>query len=337
MLFLEFSWIGKVLTLVFRVNCHILLCVFSDMVCRVCVCWGWGWGGGGVFLVKQDWCFPDFCVEMIPVLGFRAIVNGYDEWRRYPLMIPKNNLTPILHSTAEKFRELVGKEAASKSGQFTFINCFDMGSGSLACTAKEGIKLYVYNLRTAHMELVRQRAIEKALADAVTEGLTPAEAAKQAQKVGAKAAKAAARQAKRILGPVISSGWDFFEAMYFGGSMTEGFLRGTGTLFGTYVGGFHGLVSMARRGWGSWATGYLAGSHLGSWAGGRIGLMIYDIINGLNYMLQFVKPEYESPSYASEESSEYADNYRSGEREEPTYYETSSQEKQEESEGFSLF
>ncbi|KAG8063670.1 hypothetical protein GUJ93_ZPchr0003g17737 [Zizania palustris] len=231
-----------------------------------------------------------------------------------------------LSMTAEKFRELVGKEAASKSGQFTFMNCFDMGSGSLACTAKEGVKMYVYNLRTAHMEMVRQRAIEKALADAVTEGLTPAEAAKQAQKVGAKAAKVAARQAKRILGPIISSGWDFFEAIYFGGSMTEGFLRGTGTLFGTYVGGFHGEERLGK-------LGYLAGSHLGSWVGGRIGLMIYDVINGLNYMLQFVNPEYESPSNASEDSSEYADNYPSAEREETTYYETS-EEKQE---GFSLF
>uniref|UniRef100_A0A0A9DRG2 Uncharacterized protein n=1 Tax=Arundo donax TaxID=35708 RepID=A0A0A9DRG2_ARUDO len=218
-----------------------------------------------------------------------------------------------------------------------------MGSGSLACTAKEGVKLYVYNLRTAHMERVRQRAIEKALADAVMEGLTPSEAAKQAQKVGTKAAKVAARQAKRILGPIISSGWDFFEAMYFGGSMTEGFLRGTGTLFGTYVGGFHGEERLGK-------LGYLAGSHLGSWVGGRIGLMIYDVINGLKYMLQFVQPENQSSSYASEDASEYADsyingnkeestyadNYGSGEREESTYYETS-EEKQEEEKWFSLF
>jgi hypothetical protein len=55
-----------------------------------------------------------------------------------------------------------------------------MGSGSLACTAKEGIKLYVYNIRTMHMERVRQQATEKALADAVSEGLTATEAAKQA-------------------------------------------------------------------------------------------------------------------------------------------------------------
>ncbi|KAL6649800.1 hypothetical protein ACP70R_014024 [Stipagrostis hirtigluma subsp. patula] len=234
-----------------------------------------------------------------------------------------------LSMTAEKFRELVGKEASSKSGQFTFLNCFDMGSGSLACTAKEGVKMYVYNLRSAHMERVRQHAMEKALADAVTEGLTPTEAAKVAQKIGAKAAKVAARQANRILGPIISSGWDFFEAMYFGGSMTEGFLRGTGTLFGTYVGGFRVEERLGK-------IGYLAGSHLGSWVGGRIGLMIYDVISGLKYMLQFVQPENQSSTYASEDGSEYVDNFRSSEREESTYYETS-QEKQEESKWFGFF
>lgn len=205
------------------------------------------------------------------------------------------------------------------------MNCFDMGSGSLACTAKEGVKLYVNNLRTAHLERVRQHAMEKALADAVTEGLTPAEAAKQAQKVSAKAAKVAARQANRILGPIISSGWDFFEAMYFGGSMTEGFLRGTGTLFGTYAGGFHGEERFGK-------IGYLVGSQLGSWGGGRIGLMIYDIISGLKYMFLSIQPVNESPPYASE----YMDSYTSHEREESTYYEAS-EEKQEESKWFGLF
>ena len=231
--------------------------------------------------------------------------------------------------TAEKFRELVGKEASSKSGQFTFMNCFDMGSGSLACSVKEGVKLYVNNLRTAHLERVRQHAMERALADAMTEGLTPAEAAKQAQKVSTKAAKVAARQAKRILGPIISSGWDFFEAMYFGGSMTEGFLRGSGTLFGTYAGGFHGEERFGK-------LGYLVGSQLGSWGGGRIGLMIYGIISGLKHMLQSMQSQNES-SYASEDGSEYIDSYTSHhEREESTYYETL-EEKQEESKWFGLF
>ncbi|KAL6901956.1 hypothetical protein ACP4OV_004832 [Aristida adscensionis] len=232
-----------------------------------------------------------------------------------------------LSMTAERSRELIGKETASKSGEFTFMNCFDMGSGSLACTVKEGVKMYVYNLRSAHMERVRQRAVEKALADAVTEGLTPADAAKQAQKVGAKAAKVAARQANRILGPIISSGWDFFEAMYFGGSMTEGFLRGAGTLFGTYVGGFRVEERLGK-------IGYLVGSHVGSWVGGRIGLMIYDVISGLKHMLQFAQLENESPSYASEE---YVDNFVSSEREDSTYYEYETQEKQKESKWFGLF
>ncbi|WVZ56684.1 hypothetical protein U9M48_007178 [Paspalum notatum var. saurae] len=61
-----------------------------------------------------------------------------------------------LSMTAEKSRELVGKEVSSKSGQFTFMNCFDMGSGSLTCTVKEGVKLYVNNIRSAHLEMVRQ-------------------------------------------------------------------------------------------------------------------------------------------------------------------------------------
>lgn len=90
--------------------------------------------------------------------------------------------------------------------------------------------------------------------------------------------------------------------------------------------------------------------------------MVYDVINGLNYMLQFVRPEqYQASAYAFEEGSEYtdnyrsgegeaeyADNYRSGEGEEPTYGETAEEEptygelaeeeqQEEESRGFSLF
>jgi ribosomal protein L12E/L44/L45/RPP1/RPP2 len=232
----------------------------------------------------------------------------------------------VVLSPAEKFREMVGEEASSKSGKFTFLNCFDMGSGSLACGVKEGVKLYVYNLRSVHVERVRQHAIENALAEAISEGLTPADAAKQAQKVGAKAAKLASRQAKRILGPIISSGWDFFEAMYYGGTMTEGFLRGTGTLLGTYMGGFHGEQRMGGK------IGYLLGSHVGSWIGARMGLMVYDVINGVSYLVSVVQPE---ESYQSQSS--YGDEYRREEiSEESQYYERPDEEAQE-SEGFSLF
>lgn len=194
--------------------------------------------------------------------------------------------------TAEKFRLLVGEEAASKSGQFTVLNCFDASTGTLACVVKEGVKLYFYNIRTLHVESRRNKAIETALTDAVAQGMTAKDAAKLAHNEGLKAAKLATRKAKRIIGPIISSGWDFFEAIYFGGTMTEGFLRGTGTLFGTYSVGFLGEERFGR-------FGYLVGSHLGSWVGGRIGLMVYDIVNGIQYMMQSLEAESQGYENAS--------------------------------------
>ncbi|KAE8728466.1 lon protease-like protein 1 [Hibiscus syriacus] len=143
-------------------------------------------------------------------------------------------------------RELVGEETSSRSGQFTLLNCFDMGSGSVACVVKEGVKLYFYNIRSAHVERARNVAIERVIEDAVSQGMAAKEAAKLAQTEGKKAAKLATRQAKRIIGPVIASGWDFFEAIYYGGTIAEGFLRGTGTLFGAYGGGFLGEQRLGR-------------------------------------------------------------------------------------------
>uniref|UniRef100_A0A7N0V403 Uncharacterized protein n=1 Tax=Kalanchoe fedtschenkoi TaxID=63787 RepID=A0A7N0V403_KALFE len=132
----------------------------------------------------------------------------------------------VLSIAAEKCRQLVGEGASSKSGQFTILNCFDMGSGRVACGVKEGIKLYFYNIRSAHVGMARQKAIETALADATAQGLAANLAAKFAQKEGEKTAKLVTCQAKRIVSPIISSGWDFFEAVYYGGTMAEGFLRG---------------------------------------------------------------------------------------------------------------
>ncbi|XP_058743038.1 uncharacterized protein LOC131615876 [Vicia villosa] len=187
-----------------------------------------------------------------------------------------------LSITAEKCRELMGEEGSSQSGKFTILNCFDMGSGTVACAVKEGVKLYFYSIRSTHVEKARQRAIETALVDAVSQGMSPTDSANHAQKESKKAAKLASRQAKRIIGPIISSGWDFFEAIYYGGTLTEGFLRGTGTLFGAYGGAYMGEQSLGR-------IGYLVGSHMGSWVGGRIGLMIYDVVNGVHLLLQFVQ------------------------------------------------
>ena len=105
--------------------------------------------------------------------------------------------------------------------------------------------------------------------------------------------------------------------------MTEGFLRGSGTLVGTYAIGFVGEQRFGR-------FGYLVGSHLGSWIGGRIGLMVYDVVNGVHFLLQFIQigeveaykaPEsesfeasensyaYEAPAYSSPEASEGSDSY----------------------------
>ena len=95
--------------------------------------------------------------------------------------------------------------------------------------------------------------MEASLADAISQGMEAKAAAKQAQKDGAKATKMATRKAKRIIGPIISSGWDFFEAIYCGGTVTEGFLKGTGTLFGTYFVGYLGDERYGR-------FGYLVGS-----------------------------------------------------------------------------
>lgn len=234
---------------------------------------------------------------------------------------------------------MVGENASSQSGKFTFLNCFDMGSGSVACGVKEGVKLYFYNIQSAHVEMARHKALETALADAVSQGLSAKDAAKQAQKEGAKAAKLAKRQAKRIIGPIISSGWDFFEALYYGGTIAEGFLRGSGTLFGAYAGGFLGEQRLGR-------FGYLVASHLGSWVGGRLGLMIYDVVNGVHYMLSFVQGEEESevhekaayveneafdddshvneaPIYANSEDSEESYNYKSTSSDDSEAYENS--------------
>lgn len=187
-----------------------------------------------------------------------------------------------LSITAEKCRHLVGEKASSKSGKFTFLNCFDMTYGTLACSVKESVKLYFNNIRAAHVEGARQDAMQSALVDAMKQGMSQSASAKYAKKEGEKAAKMATRKAKRIIGPIISSGWDFFEAVYHGGTLSEGFLRGSGTLVGTYTGGFFGEQRLGR-------FGYLVGSHMGSWIGGRIGLMVYDVANGVHFLLYSVQ------------------------------------------------
>ncbi|ESQ29715.1 hypothetical protein EUTSA_v10023634mg [Eutrema salsugineum] len=222
-----------------------------------------------------------------------------------------------LSITAEKCRELVGIEAASKSGEFTFLNCFDMSSGTIACAVKEGVKLYFYNIRSIHVEKARNIAIEKALHESLVKGMAANEAAREAQNAGAKAAKLATRQAKRIIGPVVAAGWDFFEALYFGGTLTEGFLRGSGTLVGAYAGGYVGEKRFGR-------FGYLVGSHLGNWVGARVGLMVYDVVNGVNFFFETYQSGETFEEQSSYETSVDQSSYETSE--EQSSYETSEEQ-----------
>ncbi|KAL1802223.1 hypothetical protein ACET3Z_030870 [Daucus carota] len=186
----------------------------------------------------------------------------------------------VLSITARRCREMVGETARSKTGHFTLLDCFDLTTGSVACTVKETVKLYSNSIKGTHAELVRQKSVKNALADAASQGLSEKEAEKHAKKEGTKAAKQADRKADRVLGPITSSQWDFFEVMYYGGTITEGILRAGGTLVGTYTFGF-----LAKQKLGNF--GYLLGSQVGSWIGGRIGLLVYDVVNGVHYLLNF--------------------------------------------------
>ena len=51
-----------------------------------------------------------------------------------------------------------------------------------------------------------------------------------------------------MIGPMIYSGWDFFEVVYYGGSDAEGAIRGSGSLFGSYLDGFFGEQRLSRLG-----------------------------------------------------------------------------------------
>lgn len=177
---------------------------------------------------------------------------------------------------------MVGEKSSSDSNNFSVLDCFDGSTGTLVCTVKEGVKLYSNNIRSTHVELARHKAAESALAEAMSQGLSAKDAAKQAEKEGKKAAKLVAKKADRVIGPFVSCVWDFMESIYYKGTVIEGLLRGTGTLVGTYAVGFYGEERFGR-------VGYLLGSSLGSWIGGKIGLMVNDVVNGMNYMLQFTQ------------------------------------------------
>ncbi|KAF3623287.1 putative B3 domain-containing protein-like [Capsicum annuum] len=190
----------------------------------------------------------------------------------------------VLSFIAEKCRQLIGEESASRSKteRFTFVNCFDMSYGTIGCILKELVKIYLYYIRATHVHKVRNEATKEAVQENLSKGQSLEDAVKEGQKVGNAAARRASLQAKHIMGPMVSSGWDFFETVYVGGTLAEASIRSVGTLLGSYVGG---IIGEGKTRW----FGFLLGSQLGSWIGGRLGLMLYDVGNGLQFVLQLTR------------------------------------------------
>ncbi|XP_009774671.1 uncharacterized protein LOC107805557 [Nicotiana tabacum] len=197
----------------------------------------------------------------------------------------------VLSFIAEKCRQLVGEESTSRSKteRFTFINCFDMSYGTIGCLLKELVKIYLYYIRAIYVHKVRNEATKEAVQENLSKGQSLEDAVKIGQQVGNAAAKRASLQAKHIMGPMVSSGWDFFETIYVGGTLGEAIIRSVGTLLGSYIGG---IIGEGKTRW----LGFLLGSQFGSWIGGRLGLMLHDVGIGLQYLHQLMKTKNDGES-----------------------------------------
>ncbi|KAK9281567.1 hypothetical protein L1049_004470 [Liquidambar formosana] len=121
----------------------------------------------------------------------------------------------VLSFTAEKCRQLAPEEALSRTRteRFRFSNCFDKRYGTLACTAKVAMKLYLFEKYD-----INRRGEDSTLL------------------------------AKHNMGVIVSTAWDFFETIYVNGTIGEGFSRASGTFIGAYVGGFIGANQLGRLG-----------------------------------------------------------------------------------------
>lgn len=157
-----------------------------------------------------------------------------------------------------------------------------MSYGTIGCVLKELVKIYLHYIRATHVHKVRNEATKEAVQESLSRGLSLEDAVKTGQQVGNAVAKRASLQAKHIMGPMVSSGWDFFETIYVGGTLYEAVIRSVGTLMGSYIGG---IIGEGKNRW----LGFLMGSQFGSWIGGRLGLILYDVGNGLQFLLQLTK------------------------------------------------
>lgn len=174
---------------------------------------------------------------------------------------------------------MMGEESYSRTrkDRFTLLDCFDMSYGTVACIVKEVAKFYLYYIRGVHVHKVRVAATQESLAENLCGGQSLEEAIKLAGEAGNASARRASLQAKHIMVPGITCGWDLFETIYVGGTLAEGVARGIGAFVGAYSGG---VVGEGDLGW----LGFVVGSRMGAWIGGRIGLMAYDVGSGVQYL-----------------------------------------------------
>lgn len=153
----------------------------------------------------------------------------------------------------------------------TLLDCFDMGYGTLACVIKEAVIIYLNYARAVYVNKVRYEATRAAMMGQAQDQRAE-DRLKRAREEGNAAAMQASVEAQHILGPIISSWWDFFVTLYAGGTLAEGVIRGMGTFFGAYVGG---IIGEEKFDW----LGFLGGSQVGTWMGGKVGLMAYDVLH----------------------------------------------------------
>ncbi|XP_020549892.1 uncharacterized protein LOC110012100 [Sesamum indicum] len=90
--------------------------------------------------------------------------------------------------------------------------------------------------------------------------------------------KARAEAVEKALAENLSKRQDFNHSV---AVASEAIWRSCGTLVGAYSGG---IAGEGKMGW----LGFVLGSQVGSWIGGRIGLMGYDIWDGVQYLLNSV-------------------------------------------------
>ncbi|KAK6937288.1 hypothetical protein RJ641_030796 [Dillenia turbinata] len=189
----------------------------------------------------------------------------------------------VLSIAGEKCRKLImGEEASQGYDRFTFLNCFDMGIGTLVCLTKEALKVYLHYVRANYVSEVRKEATEVSFEYEILQGKSTEEATELSIAEGDAVARQAMRQAKHLMTPGLFALWDLFETIYVGGGLGKGLARGIGTFMGAYVGGYIGENKYGK-------LGFIVGSHLGCWVGGRSGPMLYHVFNGVDSLLHLAR------------------------------------------------